>query len=289
MTTYLSRSAWTTSSVGGSTLTGLSLVGVAVHWPGTTQAAIGVQSQSATAARIKGYRDFHVNSRGWADIGYNFAIDQAGRVWQCRTTSWAGNRVGAHCASPTNPNANHKYVGVLLILGQSEQPSTAMVEAFRDWYHTRFLPVWKGRTDVRGHGQVPGAQTNCPGTRAKAKIADGSLEQKPGDTTPPQEDDMPLNSDDLAKIRKVVQDELARDYVHNGPPKTQVSTRHGGRYSFLALRQAGYANARAQAIQEAIAALPGVDGDALAAKVAAEVERLDAEAVAEQLEIDVKD
>lgn len=185
MTTYLSRSAWTSASTGGSTLTGSQLVGVAVHWPGTTQAAIGAQSQLATAARIRGYRDFHVNSRGWSDVGYNFAIDQAGRVWMLRSTSWAGNRVGAHCASPSNPTANHKYVGVLLILGQSEQPSTAMVEAFGDWYHTRFLPVWKGRTQIRGHTQVPGASTACPGARVLDLVKSGSLAQ------PPEEDDMP--------------------------------------------------------------------------------------------------
>lgn len=170
MTTYLTRSAWTSTAAAGAALTGSELVGVAVHWPGTAQAAIGDPGQEKIAERLRSYRNYHVNTRGWSDIGYNFAIDQGGRVWMCRSTQWRGNRVGAHCASATNPRANHKYVGVLLLLGQSEAPSAKMVAAFRDWFHNRFLPGWPGRTDVRGHRQVPGALTNCPGNRAVAAI-----------------------------------------------------------------------------------------------------------------------
>jgi hypothetical protein len=183
--TYLSRSAWTSTSAGGSTLSGSKLRGVAVHWPGTTQDVIGDPGQASIASRIRSYRNFHVNTRGWADIGYNFAIDQAGRVWMLRSTSWAGNRVGAHCASKPNPDANHEYVGVLLILGDRETPSAAMLAAFRDWYRNRFLPIWRGRTDVRGHGKVPGASTSCPGTRALNLIASGAFTS--GTTTTPED------------------------------------------------------------------------------------------------------
>lgn len=184
MTTFLSRSAWTSTSAGGATLTGSELVGVAVHWPGTSAATIGDPGQAAIASRLRSYRTYHVGTRGWSDIGYNLAIDQAGRVWQCRTTQWRGNRVGAHAASAGNPRANHKYVGVLLLLGASESPSHAMIQAFRDWYHNRFLTGWPGRTDVRGHGQVPGAQTACPGSRARNAISD--MTRKPsGGTSPP--------------------------------------------------------------------------------------------------------
>lgn len=172
MTTYLSRSTWTSTAASGVSIGGGELVGVAVHWPGTTQATIGATSQSSMANRLRSYRNYHVGTKGWRDIGYNLAIDQAGRVWMLRSTAWHGNLVGAHCASASNPRANHKYVGVLLVLGASEQPSQAMKQAFRDWYHDRFLPKWPGRTDVRGHGQVPGAQTSCPGPRARAAIDD---------------------------------------------------------------------------------------------------------------------
>jgi hypothetical protein len=204
VTTYLSRSAWTTTSAAGATLTGSELVGVAVHWPGTTQAVIGDPGQAKIAERLRSYRNFHVNARGWSDIGYNLAIDQGGRVWMLRSTQWRGNRVGAHCASSTNQRANHKYVGVLLIIGQSEQPSAKMVAAFQDWYHNRFLPGWPGRRDVRPHKRVPGALTNCCGTRATALIDNGTLTAKPGPTppppTPPVEEDMPTANEIAAAV-----------------------------------------------------------------------------------------
>ncbi|MGH3735844.1 MAG: peptidoglycan recognition protein family protein [Micromonosporaceae bacterium] len=180
MTTYLPRSVWTSTAASGATLWGISLRGVAVHWPGTTQDRIGDPGQEAIAERLRHYRSFHL-SKGWQDIGYNLAIDQAGRVWMLRSTSWDGDMIGAHCASPGNPNANREYVGVLLLLGNHEPLSDAMINAFRGWYRDRFLPEWPGRSDVRGHGKVPGAQTECPGHYARAVM--GEL------TTPPQGDD----------------------------------------------------------------------------------------------------
>jgi hypothetical protein len=63
-------------------------------------------------------------------------------------------------------------VGVLLLLGDREPLSAAMIRAFRDWYHDRFLPAWRNRHDVRGHGQVAGAQTSCPGPYVRALVGD---------------------------------------------------------------------------------------------------------------------
>jgi hypothetical protein len=183
MTTYKSRSAWTSTAARGSTLTGSVLTGVAVHWPGTQMARFGVESESKVAERLRGWRSFHVTGRGWADIGYNFAIDQAGRVWQLRTTNWAGNRVGAHSASTANPSANRQRVGVLLILGASEAPTLAMIAAFQDWRTRHFLKGWPGRNDLRGHGQVPGASTSCPGPRVRALISDGTLRSSQSTTS----------------------------------------------------------------------------------------------------------
>jgi hypothetical protein len=209
VTTYMLRSAWTSTAAAGVTLTGSKLRGVAIHWPGTTQDAIGDPGQAAIASRLRQYRDFHL-SRGWRDIGYNFAVDQAGRFWMLRSTRWKGNLVGAHCASAGNPDANYEYVGVLLIIGDRETPSSLMVGAFRDWYHNRFLVGWPGRTDVRGHGQVPGASTECPGARARTLIASGDFTGSP--TPPPPEDwlEMATKEDVKAAVREVLAEKRIR-------------------------------------------------------------------------------
>lgn len=186
MTQFMPRSAWTTAPRGGALLTGTKLLGLANHWPGTTTDAFGVESEAKVAARLRGWWDFHVNTRGWSDIGYNFAVDQAGRVWDLRGLT----RVGAHAASNTNPDANHEWVGVLFILGDREPPSAAMIRAYQDFRFLVFLPRWPGRTAMTGHGRapgVPGAQTDCPGPFVAAKITDGTLKQRPTEPEPEPE------------------------------------------------------------------------------------------------------
>lgn len=174
MTVYVSRSTWTSEPRGGAQLTGTKLGGIACHWPGSTTDDYGVESVSRVASRLRGWWDFHVNTRGWSDIGYNFAIDQAGRVWDLRGLT----RVGAHCASASNPDANHEWLGVLFILGDQEEPSAAMIQAFQDFRRDVFLPRWPGRLKLTGHGRapgVPGAQTACPGPFVADRLTDGTL------------------------------------------------------------------------------------------------------------------
>jgi hypothetical protein len=224
VTIYKPRSEWTSAAVSGDGLSGTKLRGVAVHWPGTTQDVIGDPGADAIAARLRSYRNYHVGTKGWRDIGYNLAIDQGGRVWMCRSTQWKGNLEGAHCASAGNPDANEEYVGVLLLLGDSESLGSKMITAFQDWYHTRFLVGWPGKTDVRGHRQVPGAQTNCPGDRAIAAL--------PKLKATPQEEDMPLDATDLSKIKAVVIDALsAKDDYQSSGVKAWAAERGWGNIS----------------------------------------------------------
>jgi hypothetical protein len=193
MTEYLRRNAWTSSLASGDPLTGNLLRGVAVHWPGTTQDVIGDPGEDAIAERLRHYRSYHLG-KGWRDIGYNVAIDQAGRVWLLRSTQWHGNLVGAHCASQGNPDANREYVGVLLILGDREPLSAAMIRAFRDWYHSRFLEGWPNRYDVRGHGQVAESSTSCPGPYARALMGDLTQPNPKPKPTPQEDEEMSVDN-----------------------------------------------------------------------------------------------
>lgn len=142
MTTYMSRSKWTASKTLKAATHGLDgeqLKGVEFVTPGRNEALIGVENESKTAARLRGYRNYHLSHSGYDDIGYNFAIDQAGRVWMLRSTSWRGNR-GA--------GRSDDYVRVLLVLGDEEIPSASMHEAVNDWYSEKFREGWRGKSEI---------------------------------------------------------------------------------------------------------------------------------------------
>ena len=58
----------------------------------------GETDESDFAAVVRSYWDFHVNGRGWADIGYNWLVDGNGVIYQGRAFNLDGNRdvIGAH-------------------------------------------------------------------------------------------------------------------------------------------------------------------------------------------------
>ncbi len=169
MTAFIPRAGWT-STKPSSNGRYRDVLGIAVHYPADGNVTNADLTQSQVAAKLRGYRHYHVHGRGWGDIGYNFAVDQAGRVWELRGM----DNVGAHCASRSNPDANTRYVGVLFVIGNTEQPTAAAVEAFKD-LRTQVLARFPSAVRVVGHGQVPGAQTSCPGQPLLALVADGTL------------------------------------------------------------------------------------------------------------------
>jgi hypothetical protein len=85
------RSSWGARPVSGlNSVTKLKL-GVIHHTAGTN---------NYTAAQVpgilRGIQAFHMDSRGWSDAGYNFAVDKFGTIWEMRADSIAKNTVGAH-------------------------------------------------------------------------------------------------------------------------------------------------------------------------------------------------
>lgn len=72
---------------------------------------------------IQGYWDFHVNTRGWDDIGYNWLIDRNGTIYEGR-----GDKVqGAHFSC-----MNHQTTGICLIGNFNiEDPTASMIDALQ--------------------------------------------------------------------------------------------------------------------------------------------------------------
>lgn len=182
--------------------------GFAVHWPGTGQDVIGDPGEKAIAARLESYRDYHTTpikdgGKGWSDIAYQAAIDQAGRIWDCRGIAYQS-------AANGDLDVNRQYGAVLLMIGEKETPSAAMITAVQRFRSERWLARFPGAKDVVGHRDVRPEPTACPGDRAYALIKNGTF------TKPYQEDDLTVTDaqwDSLvAKVDRIT--ERIKDLPH---------------------------------------------------------------------------
>ena len=152
MAKILPRSTWTGTPNGRASrpLKLSELQGITLHWPadpGTLPAA----TIASTSKRLRGYRAGHL-ARGWVDIGYNYAIDQAGNTFDL-----TGLTRGAHAG---HDRGNMRTAGVLMVIGMGEKPSPAMVAAL-DALHLWILARAPRATSRYPHHHWK--STQCPG------------------------------------------------------------------------------------------------------------------------------
>jgi hypothetical protein len=111
----------------------------------------GAHHITATGYAIPRAIDAQHQAKGWAGIGYNFVISQAGEVFEGR--GWT--RQGAHC-----PGFNVSGIGVQIAVGGDQQPSEAALAACRALYDEACRRT--GRTLAK-RGHRDGIATQCPG------------------------------------------------------------------------------------------------------------------------------
>lgn len=156
------RSRWTRTKSNAPAARGDSIIGVALHYPGSA-GTIGTESEADTAARLEGYRHYHVNGRGWKDIAYNVAVDQRGNVWTLRGVS---RQAGANGTTA----GNRAYGAILMLIGNDEAPSAAMIAG--TLYAARLWDVrYDGVRFMRPHSYF--VRTPCPGKPARRLLNDG--------------------------------------------------------------------------------------------------------------------
>jgi len=116
-------------------------------------------SERDAAERLERIRRSHVG-RGWADIGYHYAIDPAGRVWQGRPLSLQGAHVRAH---------NEGNIGIV-VLGNFElqRPSSAAVASLGALVGSVMHRHSIALSRVRTHREW--APTACPGRSLQAEV-----------------------------------------------------------------------------------------------------------------------
>ena len=121
-----------------------------VHHSGNRRAA--VDPEGAVARELDGILNAHMQ-RSYGDIGYHFAIDHAGRVWEGRSLTFEG----AHVAAENGHN-----VGVVLLGNfQVQKPSDAQVDAMRKLLYFVCREHRIPASRVYGHRDL-GASV-CPG------------------------------------------------------------------------------------------------------------------------------
>jgi hypothetical protein len=119
--------------------------------------AAGVEEGMREARAIQ---DYHMNGRGWNDIGYQYLMDGLGNLYQGR-----GEKVlGAHTADNNAGNIGVSLMGNYMEL----KPNDAQMESLKS-----FLPVLAERYGIpaeRLYGHRDLSASDCPGDKLFARL-----------------------------------------------------------------------------------------------------------------------
>lgn len=201
MVDYLSRSAWNARPrrAHPGSMDPSRVVGLGFHWPATNTK---FHSRDAVARALRSWQNYHMDSQGWSDIGYQIAIDQAGRAWYLRG-------LGQRSAANGGTIENGTHGAVLLVLAAGERPTPAMIQTIKEVVKDHRQIFSRSRL-LQGHGEIRrSGPTECPGPIVRSLLKSGAFE--PGSPVTPskgsnpapntkEEKDMPLDRTDLDKI-----------------------------------------------------------------------------------------
>lgn len=173
------------------------VLNVAFHYPGMAAPinATGDAGFRRVCSALRGWQDYHMKTRGWSDIAYQVAVDQVGRAYTLRG-------INVQSAANGDQTVNKEYGAILLVLGNNEQPSEAMMRTSRAvvadyrkrYYRIPKRPTWHGA--IRPGGTASDPSTSCPGKLTIAAIRAGKFDAGVVTTPPPT----PPTPDDWEEI-----------------------------------------------------------------------------------------
>lgn len=202
---YRSRSDWGARSSRGCS-GDVSKYRMAIHMTGS--------GASVTDAAIRSIQSFHLDGRGWCDVGYHYLVNRNGVVYQGRHIS----RRGAHVGSQNSGNigitlvgcydSNDSYcIGVNNNTGSSPVPSAAIIES--TGLLVRVLADSHGiginRTRILGHREHAGQATTCPGNMIMSRMSNILSIAQAGSTPAPPEPE--CTTDDACEADEICVDE----------------------------------------------------------------------------------
>ena len=120
-------------------------------------------------ARLRQIQAYHMFSRGYCDIAYNYLVSADGRIWQGR----GARRIGGHTFNENTGNVGIAWIGNFT----SRSPDAVQLcnnARLLRWLHAKFPALDLTRTDVKGHRQHGGASgaTSCPGDALYRRLDD---------------------------------------------------------------------------------------------------------------------
>ncbi|KAH9512611.1 peptidoglycan recognition protein 1 [Bulinus truncatus] len=111
-------------------------------------------SQSTCAAEVRGFQNFHMDTRGWNDVGYSFLVGGDGSVFEGR--GW--DKVGAHTQGYNSVGYAICFIGNFM----NKFPTDVQIQAVQQLVS---CSVERGKLSpsyvLRGHRDVN--DTDCPG------------------------------------------------------------------------------------------------------------------------------
>ena len=133
---------------------------IATVWGRRTEFVVH-HSEGPVTQTVKSIQNFHMDVRGWSDIAYNFLVGDDGRIYEGR--GWLV--VGAHATGHNTSGIGVCYIGY-------NAPTDAAKASIRDLYD--YACDKTGTTLLKkGHGQLSGNSTDCPGSTLLAWVKAG--------------------------------------------------------------------------------------------------------------------
>lgn len=130
-----------------------------VHWSTGKGLGAAFDTFKEKCAAVRAVQNFHMDARGWSDIGYGYVVVQP-TVWWRRAQVFRGRGANTVPASQQGHNTGHTSVCVLMAEGEPLRKNT--VRALAALYAE--LPCGS----VKGHRDVN--STSCPGDKLYAAL-----------------------------------------------------------------------------------------------------------------------
>ncbi|MCC7077621.1 MAG: N-acetylmuramoyl-L-alanine amidase [Acidimicrobiia bacterium] len=158
-------------------------IGIVHHTEGSND-----YSPSQSAGIIRGIYSYHVFSRGWNDIGYNFLVDKYGQIFEGRFGGVQNSVIGAHAGGFNTYSTGVSVLGSHISVPPSAEAMAAFESillwklsihnvwpAGQTWIESQGGTKWPAGTpvlmrNVSGHQDA--SATDCPGSQLYVRIPD---------------------------------------------------------------------------------------------------------------------